>query len=170
MFRTLSAAAFGLALSSALVMAHGYTLGDIAIGHPWARATPPGAQVGGGYVKLTNSGSTPDRLLSGTSEVAGRVEIHEMSVVDGVMRMREMPKGVEIAPGATVEFKPGGYHLMFMELKRPLAAGESVKGSLTFEKAGTIAVEFKVEAIGAMPAGHADMGAGAGDPKAHMGH
>jgi copper(I)-binding protein len=160
MTRTVLTALLALGLSVSLAAAHGYELGPIKIGHPWARATPPGAQVGGGYLKLTNQGEAPDRLVGAKSNVAGRVEIHEMSVTDGVMKMRELPDGLAIAPGATVELKPGGFHLMLMELKQPLAAGSPVKATLTFEKAGSIEVELKVEPIGATPAPHDGAAAG----------
>ncbi len=78
-----------------------------------------------------------------------------MSMDGGVMKMRELKNGLEIPPGATVELKPGSYHIMMMNLSRPLAKGEKVKGSLTFEKAGKVDVEFTVEAMGGMPAGQA---------------
>ena len=81
-----------------------------------------------------------------------------MSMEGGVMKMRELPKGVEIAPGATVELKPGSYHVMMMNLSKPFTKGDKIKGSLTFEKAGKVDVEFAVEAVGGAPQGH---GAGA---------
>jgi len=138
------------ALPSAIpAYAHDYRLGDLQIADPWSRATPPGARVGGGYLKVENKGSTPDRLLSVRMAQAGRVEIHEMSITDVVMRMRELSTGVVIAPGATVELKPSGLHVMFMDLAAPLKQGDRHGGSLTFERAGTVAVEFAVEAIGA---------------------
>ena len=143
-----------LALVPGVIAAHDFKLGSLEIGHPWARATPKGASVAGGYLKITNKGTTPDRLVSGTAAFARRFEIHEMKMVDGVMQMRPLPAGLEIKPGETVELKPGSYHLMFMALKDPLKQGETVKGTLTFEKAGTVAVEYKVEAIGAAPSGH----------------
>jgi hypothetical protein len=123
--------------------------GALVLGAPWARATPPAAQVGGGYLSIRNTGAAPDRLVSFASPVAGRGEVHEMAVTDGVMRMREIKGGLEIKPGETVELKPGGLHVMFMELKEPLKEGARVKGTLTFEKAGPIDVEFAVRAIAA---------------------
>ena len=134
------------------------SVGAIKIAAPWARATPKGASVGGGYFKITNTGTAPDRLVSGTTDASQRFEIHEMSVVDGVMKMREMPKGIEIKPGETVEFKPGGFHVMFVGLKKPLAQGEQVKATLQFEKAGKVDVTFKIEGIGAQSGGSHDMG------------
>ena len=141
--------ALSLALTAALLAASSAAFaGDIAIDHPWSRATPAGAQVGAGYVTIKNTGAAPDRLLAATSDAAGKVEIHEMSMADGVMKMRAV-KGLDVAPGASVELKPGGYHIMFVELKQPLKAGDTIKGALQFEKAGTVPVEFKVEAMGA---------------------
>lgn len=119
---------------------------DISFDHPWSRATPTNAPVGAGYVTIRNSGTAPDRLVSAAAEVAGKVEIHEMAMADGVMKMRQV-QGIDIPAGKSAELKPGGYHIMFMGLKQPLKAGDTIKGSLTFEKAGTIPVEFKVEAM-----------------------
>lgn len=147
-----TAAAFAAALSvvqATPAQSHDYRSGDLQIANPWSRATPPSAKVGAGYLKIENKGSLPDRLLSVKMERAGRVEIHEMSVTNGVMRMRELPAGIVIPPGGTVELKPGGLHVMFMDLAAPLKQGERRVGSVTFERAGSIAVEFTVEAIGA---------------------
>lgn len=138
-----------LALSSTAAFAHEFKLGPLKIGHPWSRATPGGAKVGGGYLTIENTGTTPDRLVAVAAPFAARGEIHEMATKDGVMTMRELEKGVEIPPGGKVDFKPGGYHIMFQELKQPLKQDEMIKGTLTFEKAGTIEVEFKVEGMGA---------------------
>ncbi len=124
-----------------------YRLGDLTVTAPWARATPGGAKVGGGFLKITNSGKETDSLTGGSASFAGRVEVHEMAVSDGVMRMRELVKGLEIRPGETVELKPGSFHVMFMDLKQPLKQGDSLKGTLTFARAGKIEVEFKVGGI-----------------------
>jgi len=134
--------------------AHEFKSGPIEVVHPWARATPPAAKVGGGYAEIRNDGSEPDRLVSVTAEVAGRVEIHEMGVKDGIMTMRPVEGGVPVPADGTAALAPGGYHLMLLELKRPLKAGESFAGTMTFEKAGTIAVTFDVQAIGSTGAGH----------------
>jgi copper(I)-binding protein len=140
--------------SAAAALAHDYTAGPLKIGHPWTRATPAGAAVAGGYLTLQNTGSAPDRLIGGSAEIAGHVEIHEMAVKDGVMTMRPLDKGLEVSAGTSVELKPGSYHVMFMDLKRQLKEGESVKGTLTFEKAGTVPVEFSVQSIGAREPSH----------------
>jgi copper(I)-binding protein len=130
--------------------AHEFKAGDIEIEHPWSRATPAGAKVAAGYLKLTNEGSTADRLVSVTGAIAGKSEIHEMAVDgNGVMTMRELKDGVEVPAGATVELKPGSFHIMFMDLKEPAREGEHFKGTLTFEKAGTVDVEFAVDKMGA---------------------
>jgi uncharacterized protein YcnI len=132
-----------------------YRLGDLVVEAPWARATPVGAKVAGGYLKITNKGGAPDRLVGGSFPVAGAVEVHAMGVVDGVMTMRELANGLDILPGKTVELKPGSFHLMLTGLRVPLKEGGSVKGRLVFEKAGTLEVELKVGAMGAQSLGHA---------------
>ena len=146
-------AALLLAALASAAQAHDYKAGPLVIAPPWTRATPKSASVAGGYLTITNTGSTPDRLTGGSSEVARKFEVHEMSMDGGVMKMRELSNGVEIPAGATVELKPGSYHIMMMNLSRPLAKGDKVKGSLTFEKAGKVDIEFTVEAMGGMPAG-----------------
>lgn len=144
--------------ATAPASAEDVTVGALKIAAPWSRATPKGASVGGGYFKITNTGATPDRLIGGTSDAAPRFEIHEMSVVDGVMKMRELPKGIEIKPGETIEFKPGGHHVMFVGLNKQLTQGGEVKATLQFEKAGKVDVAFKIESIGAQTGGDHNMG------------
>jgi hypothetical protein len=125
------------------------TAGSLKISAPWARATPKGASVGGGYMTISNTGTAPDRLVGGTTDISGRLEIHEMSMDNGVMKMRMLPKGLEIKPGETVTFKPGGYHVMFVGLKQQLVQGGHFKATLQFEKAGKVDVDFAIEGIGA---------------------
>lgn len=131
-----------------------FRAGDITISAPWTRATPGGAKVAGGYLKLTNNGTNPEKLLGGTTSIAGRVEVHEMIMNGGVMQMRPQSAGLEIKPGETVELKPGGLHVMFLDLKRQLKDGETVNATLQFEKAGTVAVTFKVGPIGGASSPH----------------
>ncbi|AMN41655.1 copper chaperone PCu(A)C [Rhodoplanes sp. Z2-YC6860] len=157
--------AISLALAASAASAHEYKAGSIEIKHPWSRATPKGATVAGGYMKLTNTGATPDRLIGGSTEIAGKFEIHEMSMDNGVMKMRPLVDGVEIKPGETVEFKPGGYHLMFVGITQPVAQGKRVKGTLEFEKAGKVDVEYAIEPIGGTPKGE-----DAGHGGMHMNH
>lgn len=150
---TILAAGLLLTLVAGAGSAHDYKVDSLVVDHPWTRATPKGASVAGGYLKITNNGAAADRLIGGAVEAAGSFEIHQMSMTNGVMQMRPMPAGLEIKPGATVELKPGSFHLMFMDLKQPLAQGQRVKGTLVFEKAGKVDVEYAVEAIaGPVPA------------------
>nr|WP_091131940.1 DUF1775 domain-containing protein [Microvirga guangxiensis] len=130
--------------------------GALTIEQPWSRATPGGAKVGGGYLRITNTGKESDRLIGGSFPNASRVEVHEMTMENDIMRMKQVAGGLEIKPGATLELKPGGYHLMFMDLTAPLAEGQVMKGTLVFEKAGTVAVEYTVRGMGgaAPAAGH----------------
>jgi copper(I)-binding protein len=128
-------------------------LGSLQISQPWSRATPQGSKVAAGYLKITNTGTTPDRLLGGVSSLAGRVEVHEMAMDQGVMKMRALKQGVEIAPGASLELKPGSYHLMLQDLKQPLKKGDRVETTLKFEKAGSVNIDLVVMGIGETPAG-----------------
>ncbi|MET2830224.1 copper chaperone PCu(A)C [Mesorhizobium shangrilense] len=137
-----------LFVSAQGVLAHGFKVGDLEIGHPWSRATPAGAKVAGGYFTITNTGSTPDRLLSISSDISDKAELHEMSVKDGVMTMRPVAEGLEIPAGGKVALAPGGYHLMFIGLKRQPKQGEKFSATLTFEKAGAVTVDFAVEGMG----------------------
>jgi periplasmic copper chaperone A len=128
--------------------------GDLVISQAWTRATPNGAKIGGGYVTIENKGSAPDRLIGGSADVAGKVEVHEMSMVGGVMKMRPVENGLTIDPGKTVKLAPGGYHLMMMDLKSQLKQGDKVPVTLEFEKAGKVTVSLDVAGVGAQgPAG-----------------
>jgi periplasmic copper chaperone A len=134
-------------------LAQEFKTGPITVEQPWSRATPAGAQVAAGYLTIKNGGSEPDRLVGATAEIAGRAEIHKMSMTDGVMQMRQVTEGVPLPAGGLVALEPMGYHLMFLGLKRQLAAGEAFPATLTFDKAGSLDVTFKVEAMGAMAPG-----------------
>jgi hypothetical protein len=127
--------------------------GSLKISTPWARATPKGANVGGGYLTITNTGTAPDRLMGGSTDVAGGVEVHQMSMDNGVMKMRPVAGGLEIKPGETVKLDPSGYHIMFTGMKQQLKEGEHFKAMLDFAKAGKVAVDFTVEGLGAMSIG-----------------
>ena len=150
-----ASSAAGAAASTAAPVV--YRIGSITIAQPWSRATPGAARVAGGYMRLTNTGTEPDRLVGGTFAASGRFELHEMSVgTDHVMRMRPLDAGLEIKPGESVDLKPGSYHAMFLDLRRPLKEGETIGGTLRFEKAGTVEVTYAVQAIGAQGAASAD--------------
>jgi copper(I)-binding protein len=126
--------------------AHEYKAGELKIGHPWARMTAPGQPSGGAYLKLQNGGSAADRLVGGSTPAADRVELHSMSMDGNVMKMRQV-NAIDIAPGQTVELKPGALHIMLVGLKAPLKAGDKVPMTLKFEKAGDVKVELKIEEI-----------------------
>ncbi len=143
-------------LLAAPASAHDYQAGDLHIIHPWARATPPGAPAGGGFVTIVNNGGADDRLLGVASPIAGRAELHSMEVTDGIMKMRPVPDGISILAGQTVALEPGGYHIMFLDLTGPIEEGARVPLTLTFEKAGAVEVEMAVAPPGApaSAAGH----------------
>jgi len=157
--------AIGLALVlvSTNAVAEDYKVGSLEITDAWSRATPKGAKTGAGYLTIHNTGAEADRLVAASSEAAGSVQVHEMTMDHGVMKMRPIADGLEIKPGETVELKPGGMHLIMSDLKRPLAPGEQIKGTLTFEKAGTVELNYAVRGIGSKSSTH-EMG-----PMNHMG-
>jgi len=140
--------------------AHSIKVGSLTITDLWTRATPPNAPTAGGYLTIENAGDEPDRLVSATSPLAGRVELHQMSMKDGTMIMRPAENGIEIPAGQTVTLAPSGFHIMFMELKDGFAEGEKVPVVLTFEKAGSVETFLHVQAIGSPgPAAEMDHGA-----------
>ncbi|MDQ0327056.1 copper(I)-binding protein [Rhodopseudomonas julia] len=141
--------AAALVIAATPAFAHGYKLGNLEIGHPWTRATPPSATAGGGFLKITNNGDEDDRLVSASSPIAARVELHTMDMSDGVMKMRPLEDGIPVPAGATVELKPGSLHVMFIDLTAPIEEGESVPATLNFEKAGSVDVEMSATAVGA---------------------
>jgi len=123
--------------------------GNLEISHAWSRATPGGAHVGAGYLTIKNNGTSPDKLVGGSSQVAADIEVHEMAMKNDVMVMRPVSGGLTIPPGQSVALAPGGYHLMLMNLKAPLKQGERVPVTLQFEKAGKVDVVLDVRGIGA---------------------
>jgi copper(I)-binding protein len=136
--------------------------GDLVITQAWSRATPGGARVAGGYLTIQNKGAAADRLIGGSADAAGKVQVHEMATSNGVMTMRPLDKGLSIEPGKTVKFAPGGYHLMLLDLKSPLKQGDKVPVTLEFEKAGKVKLTFDVQGVGAQGP------AGAGNTGGHM--
>ena len=145
-----SAIALALALAGAAApaLAQEFKAGDITIDKAWARATPKGSDVGAGYMVVHNNGATPDTLTGGKADFA-TVEIHEMKKEDGVMKMTQMKNGLNIPAHGTVRLAPGGYHVMFTHLTKPLAKGEKVTATLDFEHAGPVTVDFPVQGVGA---------------------
>lgn len=139
-----------LVVLSGSVLSHGFEVGDLEIEHPWSRATVPGAKVAAGYFVVKNTGSEPDRLVSVSSTISDKAEIHEMAVDSaGVMTMRPIEGGLEIPAGGEVKLAPKGLHIMFISLTtKQLVEDESFKATLNFEKGGPVEVEFSVEAMG----------------------
>ncbi len=151
--------ASALAIGASIAAAHGSSIGNVHIGHPYATPSIPGTTNGAAYfAQLENKGDMPDKLVKATTPAAERVEIHTMSVdAQGVMRMREVD-GIALAPKAVVRLRPGaGMHLMLIGLKAPLKEGASFPMTLEFEKAGRVEVEVKVEAPKAGAAGEMHM-------------
>jgi copper(I)-binding protein len=128
--------------------AHEFSSKGITVSHPWARATPGGVNVGGAYLEIKAAPGQGDRLVGARSAVAGSMEVHSHAIENGVAKMRKID-GLTIKGGQSVVLKPGGYHVMLLDLKQPLKEGDLVKFTLSFEKAGDIEVEATVEPIGA---------------------
>jgi copper(I)-binding protein len=141
---------FGAAiwLFASAAAAENFSVGSLDIGNPWARATPKGASVAAAYMTITNKGPAADRLVGGSTTVAGRFEIHSMVIEDGIAKMRPVTGGLQIKAGETVALKPGSFHVMLLGLTQPLQEGARLKGTLVFEHAGKVDVEFAVQPIG----------------------
>jgi copper(I)-binding protein len=148
-----------LSLVVGSAVAENYAAGSIEIDNPWMRATPRGADVASAYMTLVNKGTEVERLIGGSLTGVSRFEVHRMVMEGGVAKMRPVEGGLEIKPGQSVALTPGALHVMLIGFKLPFQQGQHVKGTLTFEKAGKVDVEFTVESIGAsapmqsMPAG-----------------
>lgn len=125
-------------------LAHDYSLGDLHIQHPWSRPLPPVAPTGAVYLDIENRGEHGDRLTGASTPIAGYVELHEHVHENGLMKMRQID-GLELAPGQSVEFTPGGYHVMLFDLKQPLTAGHEYPLTLIFQQAGEVEVMVKVQ-------------------------
>lgn len=151
--RILSLAALSAVMFAAPARAEDIKAGDLVISQAWARATPGGAKVAGGYLTIENKGTAPDKLIGVSADIAGKADVHEMAMDNGVMKMRPLDKGLTIEPGKTVKFAPGSYHLMFQELKAPLKQGDKVPVTLEFEKAGKVTVSLDVQGVGAQAPG-----------------
>lgn len=145
MNRRIFAFALGAALLAGVAQAHSFAVGGLTIGHPWSRPAAQGGN-GAGFLSVTSKSAAPDRLTSVSSPVAARVEIHESMIMDGKAMMHPRPGGLPVPAGGRAEMKPGGWHLMFIGLKRPLAIGDRFPATLTFQKAGKVQVEFVVQA------------------------
>ena len=153
MLKSLTAAAAFFALSMLPALAEDIKVGNLKLETPWARATPKGAEVGSAYLTIHNDGAEADTLVSAAADVAA-VQIHEMSMTGGVMKMRELANGLAIPPHATVKLGPGSFHLMLVNLKQALKSGETLAMKLKFAKAGEVTVSFPIQPVGSSgPAG-----------------
>ena len=142
-----------LLMAALPAFAHSYEKGDLQIRHPWARATPPGTTVGAGYLEIRNNGKQADRLLSATSSVARRIEMHVTEQAGEVAKMRQL-RDFEVPGRERLAFEPGGAHLMLVDIVQPLKKGERFPVKLRFERAGEIEVEFEVQEMGARHSRH----------------
>jgi periplasmic copper chaperone A len=169
LMKQIIAALYGIAFMATLlaapVSAAEVKAGDLVITQAWSRATPGGAKVGGGYLTIENRGSAPDRLIGGSADVAAKVQVHEMSMNNGVMTMRPVDGGLVIEPGKTVKLSPGGFHLMLLDLKGALKEGDKLPLTLEFEKAGKVSIVLDVGGIGAKGPAAADTSPGQMDMK-----
>ena len=139
------------ALSRAV--AHEFKAGEITVQHPFSRVTPKGVKTGAAYMTIVNGGTSPDRLIGATTEIAERAEIHRTTTTDnGVMRMRLQPDGIAIPTAGEIKLQPASeYHIMLVGLSEPLQEGMKIPLVVKFEKAGSIAVELAVEALRKRP-------------------
>lgn len=168
-----------LLLLPTLTFADEYKVGDLVVDHPVARETPTAARAGAGYLTITNTGDTADRLIAVEADFP-RVEIHDVKVENDIASMFRLEDGVEIAPGASITLQPGQKHVMFMGLDGdPFEAGEEIAATLVFETAGSIDVVFQVQnaadlaetlGVDAGHGGHGDHSNHGGEKDAHADH
>jgi copper(I)-binding protein len=154
--RYLSKLAFAALLMVAAVLAFAQSP-SIQVENPWARATPSGAKTGAVYMTIDNKSSTADRLTGVSSEVAKKLQIHETKTDKGITKMREISGGLPVPVGGSIVLKPGGYHVMLIDLNKPLKAGETFPLTLVFEKAGEVSITVPVQSMGATGATHEGM-------------
>lgn len=133
-----------ISVSAFAANANEYTFGDLRITHPWAKASLKGVPNSAAYMAITNTGKTDDTLVAASADVSKAVEIHTMTMTDGVMRMRRLRGGVPLPAGETVALEPGGKHVMLIGLNGRLKAGSSFEMTLTFEKAGEHRIDVRV--------------------------
>ncbi len=119
-------------------------VGDLVILQPWSRAAPRGAETASSYLTIENKGTTADRLVGGSTDVAEKLQIEQISAIGGAMTVNPVDGGLGISPGEKVVLAPGGYRLALLKLKSPLKKGTKVPMTLQFEKAGQVTVPFDV--------------------------
>ncbi|MEM9277795.1 MAG: copper chaperone PCu(A)C [Pseudomonadota bacterium] len=135
---------FSFMISVTLASAHEYKTGDLLIDHPHVTKPLPGVKVSAGYAQITNNGEETERLVGVSAEFAEKSELHNVTVVDGIAKMRPVKGGIEIPPGETIKLKKGGFHLMFLKVSDEVDVGQLQPVKLLFEKAGTVEVEMIV--------------------------
>ena len=146
----LVAAVVVYSMVSSVSHAHEYTAGPLRIEEPWSRESPPGTSVGFGYMRVTNTGERPDRLVAGRSPLAEDVRFHRtVRQEDGTTKMVRQKDGVAIPAGATIKFEPGGYHVMLIGLQRPVGPEKPVPLTVRFERAGEVEMNLAVQPLGA---------------------
>lgn len=118
--------------------------GTVTVHDGWARETTAGVTVSAGYGRIENGTGAAVRLIGTETPVAGKVEIHNVTTEGGVMRMRPLADGLDIPAGETVELRPGGYHLMLLELRQSLRRGETVPVTLRFDSGPSVRADFTV--------------------------
>lgn len=124
---------------------------DLSVSHPFVRAVPPSQKVTGAFMTIKNAGSADHKLVGVASPAAATVELHTHINDNGVMKMRPV-KEIEIKAGGEAVLKPGGYHIMLIDLKQPLKEGEQVPVTLKFDDGSTLQVDAPVERPAAPPA------------------
>lgn len=153
--------AAALTLTAASAQAADWSVGSITLSDPFARATAGKAKAGGGFFMITNKGDA-DRLIAAKADVSAVTELHTHIHEGNVMKMRQV-EAIDIPAHGTVALKPGGFHVMFMQLKGPLKEGEHFPLELTFEKAGKVTIDMAIAGVGAKMApnmSHGDMSHG----------
>lgn len=116
---------------------------NLEFSNMWVRASLGAVKTTAGYLAVRSTDGKPDKLLSAASPSAGKVELHTHIMKDGVAMMREVP-AIDVPADKAVELKPGGYHLMFLQVKSPLKDGGTVRLTLTFERAGAVTLTMPV--------------------------
>lgn len=166
----LVAASAVLAFGGPATAGESYTLGDLKIDHPWARASAGAAAAGAAYMQISTRGATADRLVGASSPVAAKAELHTHIAEGDIMRMRPV-ESIAIEPGKPAELQPDGLHVMLIDLKAPLKEGERFPLTLTFADAGSVTVEVAVRSVAAAGAATHGHDAGSHDTgKAHTAH
>ncbi len=137
-------------LWSHAALASEFKAGNLLITSPWTYATPEGAKVWDGFMVLTNNGNEDDRLIGAAADISDSVEIHERGILNGVLMWRPSNLGIPIEAGSSVTLRLfTHHHLVFMDLKQPLVAGQTIKGLLRFQRAGEVEIEYEVVPLGA---------------------